>query len=136
MSEKNNNNNGKQYTLFGGVVQPTTEIVERRFVSLQDENPKDTTLTMKVTGAHFKNATGNLLVFGQIKKEEVLLTTFTQSKFAGMPTAERVGIAVSLCAGWTDKTRTYEDVVEWLNDNECTLTIKHDEKGRLFSITK
>ena len=133
MSEKNNITT-KQTTLFGGVVQNTMEIVERRYVSLQDENPKDTTLNIKVTGAHYKDDTKNLLIFGAIGKEEVLLTTFSESKFAGMPTAQRVGIAVSLSANWTEATRTFDDVVEWLNDNPCTLTIKHDEKGRLFSI--
>jgi len=124
----------QQTNLFGGVVQNTMEIVERRFVSLQDENPKDTTLNIKVTGAHYKDDTRNLIIFGTIGKEEVLLTTFSESKFAGMPTANRVGIAVSLNANWTEATRTFDDVVEWLNDNPCTLTIKHDEKGRLFSI--
>ena len=126
-----------QVDLFGKSVSDT-ELVERRQINLSSENPKETQLKMNVESAHMKHEKNLLLLFGTINKEDVMLGLFTkhseQYPSESVPLGKRLGNAVSRKAKWNEPTRTYDDVVEWMNVNNSTLTITHNEKGRLFEV--
>tara|TARA_R100001463_G_scaffold37182_1_gene79940 strand:+ start:13222 stop:13644 length:423 start_codon:yes stop_codon:yes gene_type:complete len=126
-----------QVDLFGKSVS-STELVERRQINLASENPKDTQMQMKIESAYMKHEKNLLLLFGTLDKEDVMLGLFTQhsEKYPSesVPLGKRLGNAVSRKAKWNEPTKTYDDVVNWLNENDNTLTVTHSDKGRLFEI--
>ena len=138
-TKKNTQKEAVQVDLFGKSVS-ATELVERRQINLASENPKDTTMNMTVESAYMKHEKNLLLLFGKIEQsdEDVMLGLFTKhsEKYPSesVPLGKRLGNAVSRRAKWNEPTRTYDDVVSWLNDNDAHLKISHNEKGRLFEI--
>ena len=133
MAQKKKNET-EQVDLFGGVVE-SADIVERKLLSLTDDNPVGTKIAIAVSGALFKAETSVLIVFGDVDSEPVMLTTHTTSKFDGVPAAKRIGNAVARKMQWNEQSRTYDDVVGALQDSDgWTLSIDHGDKGRLFTI--
>ena len=141
MARKNKTENDKeavQVDLFGNEVS-SVDIIERHQINLTDENPKETTLEMTIEGATIKHDKNLILLFGKSNNKDCMLGLFTkhseQFPSTSMPNGKRLGKAVSYQAKWTVADKTYDDVIEWLNENDCVLSIKHDDKGRLFTIT-
>ena len=126
-----------QVDLFGKAVSDT-EIVERHKVNLASENPKNTQLEMQIESAIVKHDKNLVLLFGKVGKVESMLGLFTKhsEKYPSesVPNGKRLGNAVARKADWTCGTKTYDDVVSWLSDNDATLKVTHNDKGRLFEI--